>query len=343
MIKYLVIMLCFFFSTQAVINEKVLICGICQNISKQFPQTIKIIENIGNLFSDYRILVYENNSTDNTKQLLQEWTTNNSNVLVKSEDINEAKLKKSFVNEDYLKSEGTSRARNIILDKIFLPEFEQFTYVIWIDMDFTVPPAYEGIIEVFETKKEWDAVFAYGINKQRLYWDWLAFRDNIQPFGPELVGHYEWYKAKENLVLTESDDWYPVYSAFGGCGIYKKSSIKGCRYAATVTKDLEMVSKQIINKKKLTRHPIVLKYLDSIKKLKFKHKIPVAKPGLKKFDDYENTGFILQPDPDALVWKMSSFTYQYPCTCDHVPFHASMIVNGHDKLFINPRLIFTYA
>lgn len=341
--KYLVILLSFFFYSNALINERVLICGICQNISKQFSQTAKIIENIGELFTDYRALVYENNSTDNTKILLQNWNKDNPKIFIYSENIDEVALKKSFINEDYLKSEGTSRARNIILDKIFLPEFEPFTYVIWIDMDFTVPPAYEGIIEVFETKKEWDAVFAYGITKQRLYWDWLAFRDGIEPFGPELVGHYEWYKAKENLALAESDDWYHVYSAFGGCGIYKKSSIKGCRYAAVVTKDLETLSKQIIEKGKLSGHPIILKYLDSIQKLKFKHKIPFAVPGLKKFNDYYHTGFILQPDADALIWKMSSFTYQYPCTCDHVPFHASMIVNGHNKLFINPRMIFTYA
>jgi hypothetical protein len=45
----------------------------------------------------------------------------------------------------------------------------------------------------------------------------------------------------------------------------------------------------------------------------------------------------------VLVWRMNSFVYQYPSVCEHATFPASMIVRGHGKLFVNPRLIFRYG
>src|SRR5437763_246938 len=89
------------FNFKAAINEKVLICGTCKDVSARILKTIKIIEHMGQLFSDYRVLVYENNSIDNTKELIQEWSQNNSKIIIYSEDIDENILKKSFINEDY--------------------------------------------------------------------------------------------------------------------------------------------------------------------------------------------------------------------------------------------------
>ena len=32
--------------------------------------------------------------------------------------------------------------------------------------------------------------------------------------------------------------------------------------------------------------------------------------------------------------------YNFPVICEHVPFHASMIARGYDKLFVLPPLIY---
>ncbi|MBS0604573.1 MAG: hypothetical protein JSS60_05995 [Verrucomicrobia bacterium] len=39
-----------------------------------------------------------------------------------------------------------------------------------------------------------------------------------------------------------------------------------------------------------------------------------------------------------VVWFSCTRKCTLPWTCEHVPFHASMILKGHDRLFINPRL-----
>ena len=324
------------------IQEKVLLCGTCKNVGHVLPSTINIMEKIGGLFADYKIIIHENNSTDNTKSILQNWASQNANVYIQLEDLTPEEIAKVAINIDkdggYFKADFIARGRNIVLDKALSPEYEGYDYIIMMDMDFETPPPAESIIEIFSSDQEWDAVFAYGLSKIDEYWDWYAFRDYNQPLGPELLGH-DWFVPKK-WFLNQEDQWYPVYSAFGGCGIYKKSSIKGCRYSGTVTKNMETLYKQIIEAGKLSNHPIILKYLNDTCKLPKIHISFPARPNLPKIK--EPAGIILSDSPDALAWKMNSFTYQYPAVVDHAPFHADMIANGHGKLFINPRFIFEY-
>ncbi len=326
-----------------VLPQKVLICGVCKDIADKLPDMIKVIEQVGGLFTDYKVLIYENNSGDGTNRILQNWERTNPKVLVECEYLFQRYLRNEVYNIQpdgtFFKVDLIARARNIILEKVMRKEYDDYPYMIMMDMDFKTPPPPESIIEVFESKQEWDAVFAYGLSRIWQYWDWYAFRDYHQPFGPELIGH-DWF-APKSWSRSREDEWYPVYSAFGGLGIYKKASIKGCRYSGLVTKDMETLAKKIIEEGKKTNHPIINKYLKEKEQLKGLVNIFKPSIGLPYIKD-EEIGIMLQDTPDALVWRMNSFVYQYPVTCDTVPFHASMIVNGHGKLFINPRMLFYY-
>ena len=246
-----------------VIPEKVLICGVCRDIARDgLPTSIEIVEQIGALFDDYRVIIYENNSSDNTPNILKQWTQCNPKVFVKSESLSDADLAQAIINRNpdgqFFRPEAIARARNIVLDIALSNQYEEFPYIIWMDMDFKIFPRFEGIVEVFESNREWDAVFAYGIAAPTsAYWDWYAFRDAESPLGPELLG-MRWYRLPKEFALEQNSDWYPVYSAFGGYGIYKKSSIIGCRYSALVTEDLEKVARVIIDQGTSSSHPHIL-------------------------------------------------------------------------------------
>lgn len=326
-----------------IIPQKVLICGICRNVASCLPHTIKIMEQMGGLFEDYRVVVYENNSTDGTQDILKEWMTRNSKVFAELENVTLSHLSSEIINitdnGELFRIELIARARNILLDKVMSAEYETFPYVIIMDMDFAAPPSYESIVEVFQSNREWDAVFAYGSDKFNSYWDWYAFRDFNQPLGPELLG-YDWF-SKKRWSLNKTDQWCPVYSAFGGCGIYKRESIRGCRYSGIVTKEMEEIFKTIVAAGKSCDHPVILKYFTDVQKLHSQVNIFSPSKNLSRIDD-KNVGIALQDEKDALIWRMNSFVSQYPAVCEHVPFHASMILNGHGKFFINPRLIFKY-
>jgi len=335
--------LSFFNLLHAQIPHKVVICGVCRDVADRVPYSMRIMENIGNMFEDYRIIVYENNSKDATPQLLRDWQARNPKVLALSEHIDKKALEKIMINRlddgNYYRPELIARARNIVLEQALSDSYKEFAYVIWMDMDFKLEPNYAGIQEVFDTNREWDAVFAYGTDPHHTYWDWYAFRDHRCPIGSELLGNYWWYLPKK-LSLDSNSDWYPVYSAFGGCGIYKKDSIRDCHYSALVTQDLAMLSEMIIEK---YRHAnsIVQKYLSDVKNMKECISLPQPSPQQHNITDPQ-IGIRTFRNHDV-IWKMSSFVYKYPSVCEHVTFHASMIIRGHDKLFINPRLAFHYG
>ena len=208
-----------------------------------------------------------------------------------------------------------------------------------IDMDFVFEPKYEAIIKIFNSKIKWDAVFAYGISKnEKKYWDWYAFRDYNEPLGSEVLGNWWWYNPK-NLNLIQNEPWYPVISAFGGCGIYKKDSIRGCRYSGIVNDELcENVKKIIENNKE---NFFVKKYYEELKNIKNLRFINSHDEVFQNFTD-PNDGIIINNYSHDIVWRMSSFVYSFPSVCEHVPFHAAMINKGHDKLFIVPNFIFYY-
>lgn len=326
----------------AEIHEKVLICGVCQNVESRLVKTKMIMESIGALFDDYRILIYENNSTDRTPEILASWTRANPKVWLKSENLSDEELADVIVNvysngSPFL-TERIARARNIVLAEALSPAYADFPYLIWMDMDFVRFPNFEGFIDTFQSEQEWDAVFAYGVDPSNIYWDWYAFRDANFPIGPELLGMY-WWHLNKYLTLTEQDPWYPVHSAFGGCGIYKKASIQDCYYSGLATTDLESLAKMLMQEKE---HPQILNYLNLNASLEGIYPVEEAKPNLPCIVN-PRMGIVLHSNPDALIWRMNTFVYQYPSVCEHVPFHASMIVRGHDKLYINPKLVFRYG
>jgi hypothetical protein len=328
---------------EAKIPEKVVLCGVCRDVAKKLPQTRQIMEHIGELFEDYRVVVYENNSTDGTKRFLKKWQKQNSKVHVVCENYPLNVLANLTVNryddQRIFRPEAIALARNKVLDIVMADPYAEFSFVLWMDMDFTRPPAYEGIVEVFQSEREWDAVLAYGVDPNKKFWDWYAFRDRTYPIGSELLGNTWWY-MKKKFQLGAKAEWYSVTSAFGGFGIYRKSAIEGCRYSALVTEDLETVAKEFIAQN--PKHPQVVTYWAQVNELKQLVTLPPPSLDLPKTDPAH--GVILHPHlPNSLIWRMSSFVYQYPSVCEHVPFHASMIVRGHRKLFINPRMIFNYG
>ena len=326
----------------AKLPQKVIICGVCRDVERFVPRSIGYMRKIASHFEDARFIIYENNSKDSTRKIIKRWNRKDARVNFIYEDVPQEKLDlliKNRVDGKHFVAEKIARARNIVLDVAMSDEYANYEYIIWMDMDFFREPSYEGIVEVFESDQEWDAVFAYGIDPPGTFWDWYAYRDADNFLGSEHLGMYWWRKPK-TLKMTTNDPWKPVLSGFGGCGIYRKSSIGGCRYSGLVTNDLARYTKLMIDK--YPNHPEVQRYhravsrMSDIKTLKSPNQAQ-----LSNIRD-PRKGFVLESDPHKVVWVMSSFAYRYPSVCEHVAFHASMIVNGHDKLFINPRMVFRY-
>jgi hypothetical protein len=58
------------------INENVLICGVVKNCEDKLDFNIKKSIETGKLFKNSHIIIYENNSEDTTKNLLNKYKDN---------------------------------------------------------------------------------------------------------------------------------------------------------------------------------------------------------------------------------------------------------------------------
>jgi hypothetical protein len=343
-----------FFHTNTSIQGKVLICGVCKDIEKIIPYSIKNAETIGALFDDYKVFIYENNSQDQTAKLLKEWEKNNPNVFITTEIVNDEILSFSCFNKtiqnEFYRPEKIARARNIVLDQVMDSAYDDFEYVIWLDLDFDHLLPYKEIVKTFHSKKNWDAVFANGIADNGNLFDSWALRDEILPIGAELIGNQWWMirGCQSILHFSPKDPWYRVFSAFGGLGIYKREAIKGCKYSAIVTSDLEKLSKKLISERTGKNHREIDLYFKEISSLRSIIQLQSPTKNLPYYKDQlgdfvnGHDGFILENSEDKLIFRMNSGVCQYPCVCEHIPFHASMILHGYDKLYINPALVLHY-
>lgn len=299
------------------IHEKVLICGVCRNIHSAAKNTIKNIEKLGQQFEDYAVIIYENNSDDNTVEIMQEWASRNSKVLFKSEYLAKQDL-------PVARTEKIARARNIVLELASDAKYSGYKYLIMADLDFRREWPHDEIINSMRLPIEWDCISANGVDKhQNLYWDRYALRFEKDPFGPELFGE-GWWLYKCPIFFDPTEEYLVAnYSAFGGMAIYKTATLLKFRYSGTVTKDLEDYYKKITAELPQD-HRDVQKYLKKMRvqkvedladlPLSFEHNAPLEHP-----DDYE------------------------PVTCcEHVPLHATMALSGHGKFYINSKMIMQY-
>ena len=327
------------------IHEKVVICGTVKNACPGLRKSIKYAEKIGSMFDDYRVIIYENNSSDKSPLVLRKWQKKNKRLFLMSERLTNRDVgqiaKNRYLNGYPFRIDFISYARNRVLDVLMTDEYDDYKYVIWLDMDFKIPPSFEGIKEVFKSDQEWDAVFAYGVHPSGAFYDWYALRDKKYPLGPDALGDY-WWKMKKTLAFESTEDWYPVMSAFGGCGIYKRESMKGCRYDSVVTEDYSRIVNYVINSEEYMDNPTVKKYHQLNEEISEIVSFDPDQPQPVNYND-ESLGFVIENDPLSTIWRMNLRVYRYPSICEHVTFHSSMAKNGHGKFFINPRMIFRYS
>lgn len=315
-IFYITILLCV--NATVFASGKALICGVCRNIEAAVPNTISQIELLGEKFDDYAVIIYENNSADKTAELLYRWAATNPRVVFESEMLSERKLSDR-------REERIARARNIVLEIAKREEYDDFDYLIMVDLDFITPWPVDEIVATTQLSGEWDCISANGVFRNgTLYWDRYAFRDREYPFGPELLGSGWWKGLKNSWFGIDSDELKPVFSAFGGLAVYKRSTIIRFSYSGTATKELQKYYEMILGLLDPTNQD-VLGYLKINK--------------LKSFKEACEKPIVLRSrNPSG---RRSEF--KHIVCCEHVTLHAAMALEGYDKLFINPRLVMDYS
>ncbi len=305
----------------AVVNKKVIIAGLCRNVEATIEKTLEKLRETAVLFSDHKIIIYENNSTDGTKEKLKKAA--NEKLVVKCEDFTYDEFLKNVKartwNDQPYRGEMIANARNKVLDIIAADvSLADFDYLLWIDLDFTKWEN-DALVNCF-ANEDWDAITSNCVLTNGNYRDTYATRDEKHAFGPEIFGDYWWKKISPQMGRKlEGKKLIPVLSAFGGLGIYKLSSIKNCRYSAHVTREFHEE-----NKKLMKAFPFSFMQKRVLKKLKANKVIDGVLQGIDYFD-----GEIFYPNNSGT---------NFPIVCEHVIFHYQMRHNGFGRIFIDPAL-----
>ena len=212
------------------------IAGLARNVAHVLPKTIARIERLGSLFADYRVVIYENDSSDETPVMLSRWAKQNSKVTAISE------RRGAPVNRPTRCLERAARMAHYrnVYHRHIAKHYGDYDVTVVVDTDLVDGWSYDGIANTFG-HQGWDFVGSYGIIHKRIgkrpnvpiHYDAWAFR-NYGDFSPLST------KAGNAMRWSRGDPLLSVYSCFGGLGIYRTGALLSGRYKGGDTEHLAL-------------------------------------------------------------------------------------------------------
>ncbi len=207
-------------------DARIVFCGLARNVADILPLTRTRLERTGALFRDYRIFLYENDSHDCTSRLLADWHSANSRMSFRSDGLGRPQHPSiRCLNRAADMAEYRNRCQQEVAER-----WSDFDFVCVVDTDLLGGWSDEGLAHSFGSQP-WDFVGAYGtINRRRhltlkaLHYDVWAYREfgDYTPVDGRVGNALSW-NCGEPLV--------PVYSCFGGLGVYLMPAWLSARYS----------------------------------------------------------------------------------------------------------------
>jgi hypothetical protein len=228
---------------------KCCICGTVRECGKYLDNIFVIMEKIGTLFEDYKIILYYDKSIDDTLDKIK-------NYSIKNDKLN------YFVNTSEMLKYRTHRiakGRNKCLELIE-KDYSDYEYFIMMDCDDRCD--YKINLELLKNyliRDDWDSL---SFNHPAGYYDTWAL--SKRPFvlschhlsKSALGGEY----IKKIISNTPRNKLIKCFSAFNGFAIYKKKKFENCWYDGNFR--LDYFSPNLIKENIVIAGPILFKSND---------------------------------------------------------------------------------
>jgi hypothetical protein len=205
----------------------VVLCGLCRDVRLHLPRTAARMERLGSMFDRYRVVFFENDSIDATREFLFDWQLQNPRVDILSETAGAPTFPRSRSLE---RAHWLARCRNRCRERV-VEQFSDYDYVIVIDTDLPGGWSYNGVSHSFGGD-EWDFVGSYGLQRRLdrnaggpryVHFDIWAFHPARGTAARKLIDH-------SKLSLRRGEPLLPVESCFGGLGLYRMACMKAVEY-----------------------------------------------------------------------------------------------------------------
>lgn len=227
-------------------HKTILFCGIVRNSEDVIEKNILRIHRTAECFKDYKIFVYESNSTDDTKNILQRLQNDKTIIVCGNDDPNDyiTKVQRGQDTNHEHRCKALCDYRNKYMEFM---ESTDYDYTCIIDLDVKGGWSYDGFYDSIyniEQRDDIACVSAYGILSHHsnqfsleeippqnyLMYDSFAFRpkDFEGPLLPRIQSSFNFIKC----IRGE----YPliVDSNFNGLAIYKTKFLRDKRYSIKI-------------------------------------------------------------------------------------------------------------
>jgi len=212
---------------------KCCICGPVRNCGPFLDKIFENIEKIGSLFEDYQILIYYDNSDDNTLDKLKLYQSKNNRL-------------KFYVNKILTSKYRTHRlanARNFCLNYVKTLDINEYPFFIMMDFDdVNCKEVRPEVLNKYLLRNDWDSL---SFNTTPKYYDIWALSiypycfsynhfENTHIHDYETIQNYidnKLSKLKENQLLR-------CISSFNGFSIYRISKFLNTYYDGRIRLDL---------------------------------------------------------------------------------------------------------
>lgn len=233
-------------------KSKIVICCLARNIEKNFELLIKRLQKTASNFSDYRIIFFENDSTDNTRKLINNFSKYNKKVILLDccnfEGNCNCNLKNMSINKDIVGTFENERINKMALYRnqylnYVKNNLADFDYMMVIDSDLNGPYSNYGLFHSLSFN-DWDIIISsikaplfgsFGLFT--IIYDSLAYEDynneleNIKERSNLIKEFKKWYLMNfKSYKSSRKCELLKVKSGFNGLAIYKVKSVLKSKY-----------------------------------------------------------------------------------------------------------------
>jgi hypothetical protein len=228
-----------------IIDKTVAIAILARDCEKTLPNNIKKIEHLRTYFKDSTVIVIENDSIDQTKNVLKEWERNARHVVVISEDchtktIPDKSKECPFPGTSMYRMEKMCFFRNKYMDYLRNINIE-YDYLMIIDIDIDSFDVQSIIDTIINAPSDWTTLFANGVRYLKIfkkikigYYDTYPLLLCNENADDNIIIEKTYKEMAENAVkiikVLKKKKFVSCVSAFGGIGIYKYPYIKNEHY-----------------------------------------------------------------------------------------------------------------
>jgi hypothetical protein len=229
-------------------EKTILFCGIARDVGEVLELNLARVHRTGKMFKDYSIFIYENDSKDNTKDILNKHSSDKLTFLSESREDKDYRSKLDTAGDPWHHNRCTvlSECRNKYVEYI-LKLKNKPDYVCVIDWDLKGGWSYVGILHsifLADRNNKYGCISGYGVlaektgkkpleeynPSQYIMYDSFAFRPLNASSKPI---HLIKTPMFNGIVFTRDMGPIKVDSNFGGISIYKtKSFLDGEKYSA---------------------------------------------------------------------------------------------------------------